>query len=451
MKKIFFVVVVLFYSVSFGNAASLGIPATVVQALDDKSECARITETDQEIDFVVSGGFVVGRDKSGNLIRFITFKRSLPLRGNAVTVKSRSVVNVVSCGTDKQEKITSVKTDSNKKTAVATNYRVNSVDDNIKPQKEYYQPKVTPKARKVATSNATSGAEVKNLWDAIDTFNVSYATYSPFNDEKERYGEGWNVKARVRPFKVGKATVGGYATWSDGEGRSHRANDGDRWSHFNYKNFGGGFSGLYDHGDDMTSELDLGLLWQDSEGWKSYNDFHSWQSENQLDFRYKLESEHRRKSGEIWFPAWETGFHYTQPFNVSYHDTKGRGNDYAYDNQRIRLWGMGDIYDWYLDDAGKWCLTPTFNAELGYLWGKDSGYIQGGPGAKLGWRGQEIFEFKFLNPRLVFEENGSRIYDFIGTVKVDNLVRAVLADGTKNYKPETSSVDEEGGEVVILR
>ncbi len=276
---------------------------------------------------------------------------------------------------------------------------------------------------------------VRGALRSIDTFNVSYAHFSPFDsDGKERHGRNWNVKARVRPFQIGNVRVGMYGTFSDGESNAYRPHNG-RWSYSDYETRGLGLSTLYDHGNDRSSSFDLGLLWQDTENHNNYNTFRSWQDEKQIEARYSFSSDHRRMSGESWLPYWEIGAQYIYPFDVDYHDTKGRGNDYAYDNKRLRIWGVADIYDWYFGDANQWFITPTLNAQLGYLWGKESWYLQGGPGAKFGWRGQEIFDMNFVNPRWMLDGSSGRLYDFAGTWKVDNTFRAIYAEQVRDYRP----------------
>ncbi len=280
---------------------------------------------------------------------------------------------------------------------------------------------------------------VRGALRSIDTFNVSYSHFSPFDsDGKERHGRNWNVKARVRPFQIGNLRVGVYGTFSDGESNAYRPHNSG-WSYSDYETRGLGLSTLYDHGYNRSSSFDLGLLWQETENHNNYNAFRSWQEEKQLEARYSFSSDHRRMSGEGWLPYWEIGTQYIHPFDVDYRDTKGRGNDYAYDNKRIRIWGDMDLYDWYFGDANQWSITPTLNAQLGYLWGKESWYLQGGPGSKFGWRGQEIFDMNFVNPRWMLDGSSGRLYDFAGTWKVDNTFRAFYAERVRDYRPASRS------------
>jgi len=268
---------------------------------------------------------------------------------------------------------------------------------------------------------------------SVDSLNVSYAKFSPFNNEnKERHGENVNVKVRIRPARIGKVDVGGYFSYSNGHGDTYKRSK-DRWSHYKYNTIGGGISGVYNHTKDSETSLDLGLLRQKTKYWVPTKDFRSKQEEMQWELRGEHSSELRRAAGELWLPQWAVDAHYIHPFNVSYSDTKGQDDGHAYDNRRIRAGGNIDIYDWYVDEDGHWRITPTANLNLGYIWGKESGFLQGGLGTKLAWYSQEMLDIKLFNPRWMFEGDGSRLYNFIGTVKIDNVGRAVWAAQTETY------------------
>lgn len=277
-----------------------------------------------------------------------------------------------------------------------------------------------------------SGITFRGL-QSVDTFNVTYGNFSPFNgEENERHGEFVNVKARIRPFRVGKTDIGVSFTYTSGNSDSYRAQD-DRWSYYDYTIWGAGVSGVYHHTNASESELEVGLLHQETDGWIPTKDFRSHQDETQWEFRGKYSNDKRRSVGELWAPHWEIGAKYVHPFDVSYSDTNGRGDDYAYDNRRFNVLAQMDIYDWYLGCNDVWRITPTANIMPGYIWGKDSGFIQSGFGFKLAAYEQEIFDIKLFNPRWMFESNGSRLYDFIGTWKVDNTIRAIWAAQTETY------------------
>lgn len=439
-KREIFVVIIIACCVSATSVLAsglkdLGVSDAAIAALSAQPQCAVIAQTGKKISFANAHGFKIAR--SGDTwMRFIAFKDSLPFQAQAIIIDgagtvSRQIVDVNSCTIEKVAK-----------TAVPSSVIVKKIQKVI-PQREIVaevapvQYVASPVVQKSTTSSKNDGVHVRSVFDAIDTLNVSYAKYSPFGGEdNERHGKNLNIKARIRPLEIGNARVGVYGTYSNGQGETYKSSK-NRWSYSDYTTYGGGFSGLYDHGDRLSSEFELGILWQDTDGKIPSKNFNSWQKENQWEARYKITSDARRQNGESWIPYWEIGTHYLHPFNVSYHDTNGNGDNYAYDNRKFNVWGLADVYDWYLGDNNQWRITPTLNAELGYLWGKDSGYIQGGPGTKIAWRGQEVFDLKFLNPRLMFEDNGSRIYDYIGTVKVDNLGRALWAGGVEDYRPST--------------
>ncbi|MEA3322918.1 MAG: hypothetical protein U9Q12_01740, partial [Patescibacteria group bacterium] len=168
---------------------------------------------------------------------------------------------------------------------------------------------------------------------SVDTLNVTYGHFKPFSGEdKERHGEFVNVKARVRPLRIGKVDVGGYFTYTDGESNTYKRSK-DRWSYYDYEIIGGGISGVYHHTNASESELEIGLLHQETDGWVPKKNFRSHQDEMQWEFRGKYSNDKRRSVGELRIPYWEIGAKYNHPFNVSYTDTRGRGDDYAYDNR----------------------------------------------------------------------------------------------------------------------
>jgi hypothetical protein len=278
----------------------------------------------------------------------------------------------------------------------------------------------------------TSAVKFRGL-KSVDTLNVTYGHFRPLGgEEKERHGKFGGIKARVRPLRVDNVDVGGSFTYTKGESNSYRPRD-DRWAYYDYEIVGVGGSAVYHHSKNSDTEFEIGWLHQKTDGSIPSKAFWSHQHEKMWEARSKYSNEERRFAGESWIPYWDLGVRYQHTYDVSYSDSKGRGDEYAYDNDRFDLWGSMDIYDWYLDDCEIWRITPTFNTDLGYLWGKDSGFLQGGFGFKLAAYEEELFDIKLLNPRWMFEGNGSRLYDFIGTWKVDNSFRAIWASQTETY------------------
>ncbi len=269
---------------------------------------------------------------------------------------------------------------------------------------------------------------------SVDTFNVDYSRFSPFNNEdNERHGHSFGVKTHIRPLRSGKMDLGGYLSYSKGKGDTFKKSK-NRWSHYRYKKIGGGISGVYNHSADEETTFDVGLLHQKTDYWVPSKAFASHQDEMQWEFGIGYDSELRRSNGEKWFPKWSLYAHYIHPFNISYSDSKGRSEVYAYDNRVFRFGGDFDIYDVYLDENNRWRITPTINVGSGYLWGKDSWFMQGGLGSKISWYNEEMLDVKLFNPRWVFGGNGSKLYDVIGTIKIDNVFRAVWASRTKKYE-----------------
>lgn len=263
--------------------------------------------------------------------------------------------------------------------------------------------------------------------------NVTYIKFSPFNgEEKERYGEAVNVKVRIRPLRIKKMDVGGVFSYTDGYSDNYRPPE-DRWSYYDYETGMIGASGVYHNTKNSATEAEISWLHQKTDGRVPKKNFWSHQHEQGLEFRVKYDNEERRAAGELWAPHWEIGARYIHPFDVNYYDSKGRGNDYAYDGRKFDLLGSVDLYDWYVDECDIWRITPTVNADLMYIWGKDSAGGQSGFGFKLAAYGEELLDVKFFNFRWMFGGDGSRVYDLIATIKLDNLGYSMWAAQTGTY------------------
>lgn len=405
---------------SRGEANELGLPEKVLAALDSSdSRCAKIMQPNVELQYVYKDGFHAARS-GGKLIRFFTASATVPFTGNAIIVENgnvtRQVVDVAPCtSVAVREKNVASEGARPVVTAVSNEQGVDPVT-------------VRPIAQTV--SSGKTAKEAPSFSEALKTANVTYSRFASMgNSEKERDGHNLNVKVRYQPFRVGNLTYGAYASFSDGSADSVDRRTG-RMSTSAYRTVGGGFSGEYDHGQHMTSMIDVGLLYQTTDGATPAKGFSSRQEEWQSDLRYALASKYRRENGEYLFPYWEVGAHWIHQLSADYSDSKG-GDD-VYDNSHINIFGNLDLYDWYLTDTNAWRITPAINGKLGYLWGKDDGYFQGGPGLKVAFFDQEAFEF-WLSPRWMFEGGDNRLYQ-IGTVKVDNLIRAAWSSEVKEKK-----------------
>ncbi len=417
-----------------GNPSDLGLPKSVHEAMKSNATCAKIVQTEKTISFVRVDGFSAGKTQSGDWIYFFAAGARLPFRANAITLHSdgkvtRALVDVEVCGTKSvspqpvglTRKVEEVSTRPAREEIAPAK----DVSEQIKPIVAYTDEKRT---------SGDDRVRVKGIWDAVDTFNVSHSQFSPFNGEdKERHGQNTSIKARIRPIVMDDVKAGVYATYATGNSDTYTRSK-NRWSYADYDVYGGGLSAAYKHDKFHESSMDLGILFQKTDSSTPVRNLIARQSEKQLEARYSFASNYNRKNGEAFIPSWEIGLHGIYAFDVDYSDNKG-GND-KYNNSSLKMWSLIDLYDFNLDDAGDWRLTPSLNVELGYLWGKESGYIQGGPGFSLGLRKQEMLELKFLNPRYMFNGDGSRIYDYIGTVKPANIIRALNAEKTADYSSQ---------------
>ena len=441
MKRIMAVIACLLMTAGLvsaeGNPSDLGLPKSVHEALKNSATCAWISQTEEAISFVRVDGFSAGKTRSGDWIRFIAAGDRLPFKANAITLKAngsvvRTVVDVEVCGSKNAPSAPAGLTLQNEVHVSAT-----PAQEKVVPAQNLsgeIQPIIAYTDEKIGLDSGGDRIRVKGIWDAVDTFNVSHSKFSPFNGEdKERHGKSTSVKARIRPIVIGDVKAGVYATYSTGNSDTYTRSK-DRWSYADYDVYGGGLSAAYKHDKYHESSMDLGILFQNTDSSTPVRNLIARQSEKQLEARYSFASNYNRKNGESFIPYWEIGLHGIYAFDVDYSDNKG-GND-EYNNSSFKMWSLVDLYDFYLDDAGDWRLTPSLNVELGYLWGKESGYIQGGPGLSLALRKQEMFELKFLNPRYMFNGDGSRIYDYIGIVKPANILRALNAEKTADYSSQ---------------
>jgi hypothetical protein len=157
-----------------------------------------------------------------------------------------------------------------------------------------------------------------------------------------------------------------------------------------------------------------------------------------LEFRAWLESDNRRKNAKVWFPKWGIGAKYLHPISEDFESSDGEGE--IYDETRWDISGIAWIYDWWF--SPNWRLTSGLNARLGYIYGKESLYIQGGPRFELGTLHNEILDVNLLNPRYFFEEearDASRLYWITATLKVDDLARTLWASQIKDYDSSEKS------------
>ena len=267
--------------------------------------------------------------------------------------------------------------------------------------------------------------------ESVDTFKITYSHYRPWgHEQKKRHGSAVSIKARVRPFRINDFDLGFYASYANGVGRAYRS-DIVHTTHADYTTWGGGLSGIYNYTRDIEFGAEFGLLHQKTDIWVPEKNFTGHQDDWMREYRLSYDNETRREEGEEWFPEHSLYIHYVDPYSTSYSDSRGRGDEYAYDNRRFTVGGEVDIYDWYFSGTSDWRLTPTFNANLGYIWGKESGFFQGGFGTKLGYYKDSIFDFNFLNPRWMFEGDGSRLLDFVGTWHAGNSFYALRAASMK--------------------
>jgi hypothetical protein len=290
--------------------------------------------------------------------------------------------------------------------------------------------------------------KVRNVFDAIDTANVSYSRYGSMpGEDRERNGWNFGLTARWRPLKVsnflgGSLRIGAYGKYNFGESEVYKKSNG-RTSNYDYFQYGGGLS-LEQKYKGINIDFDIGFLKYQVDGKTPAKNFTSKQTGTLLDTRLWFKDERRRLKGDKWFPKWEAGIRYQHPLSTDYQDSRGQissYDEYEYDHTRLDFGGNLWIYDIQLDEDENWFLTPGINLHLGKSWGKDSFYIKGGPSVVLGAYKQEPLQAEFLNPMKYFNGNGSRIYWFSILWRVDDTIRAIRASQIQDYDPDAEEAE----------
>lgn len=291
--------------------------------------------------------------------------------------------------------------------------------------------------------------KVRNVFEAIDTANVTYSQYGAMpGEDRERNGWNFGLSARWRPLKItnflgGSLRIGAYGKYNFGESEVFKRSNG-RTSNYDYFQYGGGLS-LEQKYKGINIDFDIGFLKYQVDGKIPAKNFTSKQTGTLLDARLWFKNERRRLKGYKWFPKWEAGIRYEHPLSTNYEDSNHRVSsydEYEYDHTRLDFGGNLWIYDIQLDEDENWFLTPGINFHLGKSWGKDSWYVKGGPSAILNAFGQEPLQAEFLNPMKYFEGNGSRIYWFSILWRVDDTIRAIRASQIQDYDPDAEEVKE---------
>lgn len=295
--------------------------------------------------------------------------------------------------------------------------------------------------------------KIRNVFDAIDTANVTYSRYGAMpGEDRERNGWNFGLTARWRPIKVsnflgGSLRIGAYGKYNFGESEVFKKSNG-RTSNYDYFQYGGGLS-LEQKYKGINIDFDIGFLKYQVDGKTPAKSFTSKQTGVLLDTRLWFKDERRRLKGYKWFPKWEAGIRYQHPLSTDYEDSNNQVSsydEYEYDHTRLDVGGNLWIYDFWLDEDENWRVTPGVNLHLGKSWGKDSFYIKGGPSVALGAYEQEPLQAEFLNPMKYFNGNGSRIYWFSILWRVDDTVRAWRASQIQDYDSDAKKVAESGEE-----
>lgn len=153
-------------------------------------------------------------------------------------------------------------------------------------------------------------------------------------------------------------------------------------------------------------------------------------------FGASWEDKQREAMGKMLFPEYYLSARYNHMLDGN---TKGGASEY--DESTLEFRQRLDIINLSLGTSSL-LLTPNFNALEGYSWGKESIFLGGGPGLKLGdTAGNNFVEARFWNPKIYLDNPGASVMEtFSVSINIDDTLRALRAEGVKEYKPGTEEI-----------
>ncbi|MDZ7612157.1 MAG: LysM domain-containing protein [Candidatus Moranbacteria bacterium] len=298
-------------------------------------------------------------------------------------------------------------------------------------------------SEQVSNSGKEKRLKVKSFSGAIESFKVTYSHYRDLDVSGEnRIREGWNamLSMRIRPFRYGNWDFGLAGYFLKGESKSER--EDDKRAKYKYERPGVGLSSEWEKNHRSLAFEALASR-QVTEGSYNYKEDTPKQTTWMAELRSNFNSDFKRQQGDLWFPEWGIGAKVVIPFHEKLEADDPSAE--IYDEGRYTLYGDVWLYDlWF---SKNWRLTPGLNLGGGFIEGKDSFYLQGGPQFALGGINDELLEVSLINPQYFLSESArdaSRLYDFIGTVNLEKTGRILWASQIKPYEPG-SQQDEQVG------
>lgn len=302
-------------------------------------------------------------------------------------------------------------------------------------------------ARKKREEERKIKFKLRDPFESVDVLNLDYTVYGAYpGEDNELKGHHFGANFIYRPFEIrnigdyGDRGTGAFrfglgAKYGTGNVEITNRNNG-RYSEYDYHTYGLSFSSQYIRRWDQF-DFDIGVLWHETNGNTPATGFQSTQNDKLWDLGFRYKNELRRFKNKTWIPEWTLGAYYRRPFDTEYSNSNGLvGEEFAYDEHYFQIGGSLWIRDFYLAKDRSWYLTPGWNTYLGYHWGKDSGFIKFGPMVRLTAYEQDIVELSVLNPMKYFKNNGSRIYWFALSWRVDDTIRAIRVSQVRDYEPD---------------
>ncbi len=286
------------------------------------------------------------------------------------------------------------------------------------------------KPSKILTTSSDNLSVRTDLGKALKDWNgtAGYSTYGDLDAGKEkvkRSGYNYNGSLTIYPWKVSDWKFGPQVRYNFGKGKRETS---DRKSTYKYNRLEVGIKAEIEK-DNKTTGFGLGISKQKTRRVGTDQGQRTWSAH----LRGSYEDEKRRAEGEKLFPTHNFSGEYRHQLNA-----KTSGGASEYDESTLKVGGKFGIYDYEVGDSG-FRITPEVNLQTGFVWGKDSAFIGGGPGLTVGDEKNDFAEIRFLNPRLYLNKGAkgaSRLERFAITLKPDDIYRALKAAQVKDYPGE---------------
>lgn len=242
-------------------------------------------------------------------------------------------------------------------------------------------------------------------------------------DTKDRGGHSWQGSFNFFPWEINwkkrVIQVGPKVKYSQGASIS---NDSEyRWRRPEAR------VRIESEKENVTLGGEVGISKQTTERLGKGEEQKTWSSHWKADYK----DDSRRSQDKKLLPKHSLSIDYRHPLNA-----KNSGGSKEYDEKTLKARVNFDIFDFYPKNQNL-RITPDFNLLGGYVWGKKSIVVGGGPGISAGDKSGNFLEAKFYNPEIYLDNpSASRLRIFSLNFKPDNLKRTLKAGQIKKYAPD---------------